>query len=192
MKLNILKSWHDPVWSKVIAGTILAIGSFITMYFFDLLTVFKSAAKLIVKFVFLATAVPNLILIITGLLSIPTVALILYLIKKKISPSKTTPVTLAWWSAYKSDCFFGLRWRWKYSGTEEPKIYEVSTYCPKCDYQVYGQRTTIWDTPIAFYCDCCKQQVAVINETYSAFENKTIRHIHQKIRNGTWTTQNTI
>lgn len=192
MKLKILKLWHDPVWSKVIAGTILAIGSLVMMYFFDVLTVIRSLAGLSVKFALSTTTVPNFILIAMGFLSIPTAILVLYVIKKKILPSKTVPETPTWWNRYTSDLFFGLRWRWKYSHDEEHKIHGVTTFCPKCDYQVYHKETTIWNTPIGFYCDCCKQQLTVINETYPALEDKTIRLIHQKIRNGTWSTQNTI
>lgn len=192
MKQTLTKLWHDPVWSKVIAGIILPIGATAIAYFLNLLSVVKSFAALCIEFALSTTTVSNLVLIAVVLLSIPTVIFILFFIWIKISPPKPKLANLSWRHLYLTDLFFGLRWRWKYSSGDNATIYEVTTYCPHCDYQIYFNKNTIWDSPISFYCDSCHKPLSNFNETYAVLENKTIRHIAKKIRNGTWSIPNTI
>jgi hypothetical protein len=192
MKQPLTKYWHDPVWSKVIAGLILAIGSAAIVYFFNLLSAIKSFVTLCIEFALSKTAVSNLLLITAGLLSIPTVVFIVLLVWFKIFPQKPKLENLTWRNIYFADIFFGLRWRWKYTSGDAANIYEVTTYCPHCDYQIFSNRTSIWDSPISFYCDSCHEKLPTFGETYPQLESKVTRHIAKKIRNGTWKTPNSI
>lgn len=178
-----LKLWHDPVWSKVIAGIILAIGAAIGAYFLDWWTAIDAFASSSYQFALSATSVPNWILMLMALLSLPTVALICAFAWQTAFPQKEDHLS---WRNYTTDIYFNLRWRWKYF--DDGGIYDPHTFCPHCDFQVFAQDVSSFRVieHIAFHCDSCGRHLGEFQESFAALENKTKRFIQQKIRNGTW------
>lgn len=183
MVQQLKKLWHDPVWSKVIAGVILAAGAAIGAYFLNwwsaIGTFFASAGD----FARAPTSIPNWGLLILGLLSLPTVVLLSALAWQAVYPQKSTPLS---WRTYTTDIYFGLRWRWRY--LDDGLIYDTHTFCPHCDFQVYAQDVSSYRfiDHIAFHCDSCGRHLGEFQESPASLENKTKRFIQQKIRNGSW------
>lgn len=66
------KFWNDPVWSKVIAGTILAAGAVLGTYFLDWWPVIGHLLRVVYSFARSSTQVPNWILGVLGLLALST------------------------------------------------------------------------------------------------------------------------
>lgn len=176
------KLWHDPVWSKVIAGLILAAGAGTTGYFLHWWRAIGATVGPCYTLLLAATSVPNWILFLFGLLSLPTVILLGVIIWLKIFPSKPASPS---WQTYTTDLFFGLRWRWKY--LRDGQIYDATTFCPHCDFQVYAQNVSAYRIVdhIAFQCESCGSQLGDFQESFASLEDKVKRFIQQKIRNGT-------
>lgn len=185
----VKKLWNDPVWSKVIAGVILAVGATIGAYFLDLWPSIGSFIRKSYNFVFLTTNVPNWAIGILCILSLPTIVLALALLWEWIHPK--TQNDSPGWRSYKTDIYFGLRWRWKYYD-DDGGIYDVYTFCPHCDFQVFPYNTSgyrIIDR-IGFHCDSCDKDLGEVDESKDSLENKVIRLIQQKLRTGSWLRQN--
>jgi hypothetical protein len=119
-----------------------------------------------------------------GILAAPTVIIVLIVIWQMIFPRPSPNIKD--WRSYTVDMFFGLRWRWRY--LEEGQPYEVHTFCPYCDFQVYPTNASAFRSVdrIAFHCDSCGQNLAAFDEPWEFVENKVKRFIQQKIRNGSW------
>jgi hypothetical protein len=176
------KLWNDPVWSKVIAGLILALGATIATYFLDWWPVFGRLASQGYAFALASTPTPHWLLLLLILLALPTVFL-----TAAIAWASTFPTPS--WRDYTTDIFFGLRWRWRYfsdGGIDEPH-----TFCPHCDFQVFPQDVSAYRVVdhITFRCDSCGRHLAEFEESFASLENKIKRFIQQKIRNGTWSPQ---
>jgi hypothetical protein len=180
---KIIKIWHDPVWSKVIATLVLALLAAIGTYFFDWWPIIKPLFKTIIDFVFADTATPNWLL---GFLIIPWVVIFIvigYLLWNR-KPSAQASFS---WSNYTRDQILNLKWMWRYNA--EGKITDLFSFCPHCDFQIYPRPSQDWIqgfTHLAFHCENCGQKYPNQPETIAEFENKVIRHIQLKIRNNTW------
>lgn len=181
------KLWNDPVWSKVIAGVILAIGATFATFFFDWSSMIGKFVAQCYAFIVATTPIPNWVLLLIAILALPTVIFFGAVVWQKAFPSRSTASS---WKNYTTDFFFGLRWRWRYRG--EGLIYDMHTFCRHCDFQVYAQDVSSYRVidHLAFRCDSCGCHLAEFQEAYASIESKTKRFIQQKIRNGTWSTQN--
>ena len=179
------KFWNDPVWSKVIAGTILGAGALLGSYFLNWWPIIGSFATNAYDFAFLSTALPNWAIGFLGLLAAPTVVVVVVLTWRRIFPASSNIID---WKNYRTDNFFGLRWRWNYF--DGGQIYEIHTFCPHCDFQVYAEDASAYRAidRIAFRCDSCGQRLGEFDEPYQTLEHKVKRFIQQKIRNGSWVT----
>jgi hypothetical protein len=83
------------------------------------------------------------------------------------------------WLQYTKDTFFGVVWRWEYSGN---RIVQPIAYCPEDDTQLTVDRDAI--LPILnFTCDTCGKDYGEFEEEYS---DRVMRQIDQKVRNGPW------
>jgi hypothetical protein len=183
---QIKKLWHDPVWSKVIAGVILATGAAASAYFLDWWPAIGAFAANAYQFALAATSTPNWVLLILGLLSLTTVVFIGALAWQAVYPQKPTSLS---WRTYTTDIYFGLRWRWRYF--DDGQICDTHTFCPHCDFQVYAHDVSSYSVidHIAFHCDSCGRHLGEFKESIASLENKTKRFIQQKIRNGSWLDQ---
>ena len=180
------KLWHDPVWSKVIAGVILAVGATVATYFLNWWPVIGEFVSQCFTFALASTSTPNWLLFVLGLLALPVVIIFGVIVWEKIFPPHSTPPS---WRSYTTDFFFGLRWRWTYGNMGE--LYNTHTFCPHCDYQVFAQDASPYRVidHIAFHCESCDRHLGEFQESLASLESKTERFIQQKIRNGTWLTQ---
>lgn len=180
------KLWHDPVWSKVIAGVILALGATVAAYFLDWWPSIRVAIRNSIAFAFDSTLTSNWLLLLLVLLALPTLILIGAIAWQSVSPSKARSPT---WQNYTTDIYFGLRWRWTY-GTKG-QIYDANTLCPHCDFQVYAKDVSTYRVidHIAFHCDSCGRHLGEFNESFNSLEDKVKRLVQQKLRNGTWAAQ---
>lgn len=180
----VKKLWNDPVWSKVIAGIILAGGASSGAYFFNWWPHIWSFIRKTYEFVFFTTNVPNWLLGTLGVLCLPTVFIALALLWEWIHPKKQNDVPD--WRSYNTDIYFGLRWRWKYF--DDGGIYDAYTCCPHCDFQVFPHNASSYRIidRIGFHCDSCGSDLGIIEESQSSLENKVFRLIQQKLRTGSW------
>jgi hypothetical protein len=180
------KLWNDPVWSKVIAGVILALGATIATYFLEWWPSFGRWGSQGYAFAIASTPTPHWLLLLLGLLALPTLFLAVAIAWASIFPAKAQAPS---WRDYTTDIYFGLRWRWRYSS--DGGIYDAHTFCPHCDFQVFPQDVSSYRVidHIAFRCDSCGRHLAEFQESFASVENKTKRFIQQRIRNGTWSAQ---
>lgn len=180
------KLWNDPVWSKVIAGAILAVGALLGTYFLDWWPSIGRFAKDAYNFAVSPTSLSNWVIGVLGLLATLTIIVLLALIWQKIFPSSSS--TADWWN-YRVDTFFDLRWRWRYF--EDGQICDVHTFCPHCDFEVYAEDASAYRgvDRIVLRCDSCGQKLGEFGESFASLENKAKRFIQQKIRNGSWPVQ---
>jgi hypothetical protein len=183
---KIKEIWHDPVWSKVIAGTILALATIIATYFFDWWPIVCRSIEMGWNSFLKSTPLPNWVITVLVLLAISSVFFLLVMVRNKLFPSNKKTSTS---NDYKLDQFFGLRWRWGYYSNGV--IRNLTTYCFDCDYQLYAGSPP---SPgrykaavgIAYRCEVCGFKSEIFDEYKDSFEDKVVRLIQQKIRNGGW------
>lgn len=175
------KLWHDPVWSKVIAGIILGLGAVGLADFLNWWPALARQITLAHELLSSSNQVQNWIVIILTLLSLPTILFACYIVFEKFFPSSATETN---WQDYKKDNFYGLRWRWKF---EDELIYDMSMFCPTCDFQVYPMNASSYGADrIRFRCDACGTMLGEHEGSLEILEDRVKRLIQQKLRNGTW------
>lgn len=179
----VKRVWSDPVWSKVIATLIIAAAAAAGSYFLDWWPTIGGALTEAYRFLQASTTLPNWALILGGISSLPSVLLVGALLRHWLWDSDSQSPS---WQSYVSDIYFDLRWRWKY--LDDGNIYDVHTFCPHCDYQVFAGHVSPYRMidHIGFKCDSCGRKLAEFQDSYESLENKTKRFIQQKLRNGTW------
>jgi len=177
----ILKMWKDPVWSKVISAGIIAGVGIMISYFAGwlptLITSFKSAWS----WLFLTTSISNWLLL---LISIPCL-LVLYVfmlwLKSLIEVEDN-------FQSYKSDTFFGLKWRWSYLYEGRISDDDVHCFCANCDHQVYSQDASSYSAVPKYNYDCpdCNNSIGNIDESLNQLKRSVILKVQKNIRNGQW------
>lgn len=180
----IKKLWNDPVWSKVIAGVILAAGATIVTYLLNWWPIIGQATRSSYNYAFHTSNISNWLLGLIVILSIPTILFVIALFWGKIHPQKTKNGPD--WQSYRSDIYFGLRWRWEYF--DDGTIHNLYTFCPNCDFQIYPHNASAFRfiDRIGFHCDSCGKNLGELDDSSSSLENKVRRFIQQKIRTGSW------
>lgn len=183
MSLDFKKIWHDPVWSKVIAGAILAISALIATYFLDLWPAIGSGMSFAYAYIKTTWNLPIWLMILASLLSLPTIIFLLLALWFKIFPGSDDSPT---WKSYKTDSFYNLRWRWSYF--DDGQINSLTTYCPNCDFQLYAHDLSPFRVidHIGYSCESCRTDICEFQESVGSLESKVRRSIQQKLRNGTW------
>jgi hypothetical protein len=174
--------WKDPVWSKVIATGILALIGSVSAYFLDWWPSIKGSVNDSIEFINATTAVSNWLLGIMALCTI-AIALVLALMLKDAFLPESQRVN---WQDYTSDNFFGLEWHWKYCSGGS--IFNLFSCCAKCRYQVFPEDVSSYSAVprIAYRCDSCGSVAGPFNEADYDIESKVERFIHQKLRTGSW------
>lgn len=172
---GIKKLWHDPVWSKVIGGLILASvtgGSYFAGWWPAIFRIFKR----VFSFALAYTPVPNWLLTVLSLSAILTLCFLLLV----IFPARETPD----WRSYTSDNFFGILWFWQFSAGGQLYAEDIQPRCPKClsvlepAYDMHYKVTT----EFAFVCDHCdfKRQFFDLHD----LRRKIIKEVDRKIVSG--------
>lgn len=175
--------WKDPVWAGVIAAVFSAGMLAVLSYLGGFWPTFALWLKGGWEYLLVETTVPNWLVLLLTLVSLPTILVGLILLWQRLRPSTATGAN---WRSYTEDVFFGLRWRWRFG--DDGDIYGVNTFCPHCDFQVFPQNASAWNAVdhIRFHCDSCHAELGDFQEAYGALKNKTERFIQQRIRNGSW------
>ena len=181
----ITKIWKDPVWSKVIAFIIITFIVSIATYFLNLWSVISTFAAQCYFFAFASTSISHWILFILILFALFAILFLAVKAWLKIFPLASSS------KHYKTDLFFGVRWRWKFDWNGE--ICDIQTFCPYCDYEVYAHNSSIYDSidRIVFFCEDCGCNLGEFPGSLYSLEDKAKRLIDKKIRHGTWSKQNT-
>ncbi|MEA0907766.1 hypothetical protein QT917_000755 [Xanthomonas campestris pv. campestris] len=171
------KAWNDPVWSKVIAASIIAAAgpaTFFLGWWPAIIGSLRGAAYFLVD-----STLPNWLTLFLGIVALPTIVVSAALLWRGMFPVPTLSID---WASYTSDIFFGLRWRWSYSGAY---MSDPNVYCASCDYQVFPKHGFDYGShsQIVFNCDSCGKQIAAFNESFDELQSKVTRLAHMKIRN---------
>ncbi len=176
--------WGDPVWSKVIAGAILAIGGIAISYFLNWWSAIGTAAKNIIGFMGEASSVPNWLIGFGAVCSLLVLFMLAAIIWQTAFPR--SKAFLKTWRSYVTDSFFGLRWYWQYGLDND--IYGLYSCCEKCKYQIHPKNISkdYLSTELIFCCDMCGNKIRFFNEDLYEVESKVKRHIQQKLRTGSW------
>jgi hypothetical protein len=170
------KAWNDPVWSKVIAGAILAATGTLLAYVLGWWPGILRVAEQ-------RHALPSWLLVLLTLAALPTPVLICAALWYRVFPP---PPQNPSWFAYTTDVLLGIRWRWRYSASGN--IFDLASYCPACDFQIYAKRADAFRAAprIAFSCECCGSHIADFDGLPEELENKTTRLIQKNLRSGEW------
>ena len=174
------KVWADPVWSKVIATAICGIA--ITAFGWwdsiwnglSIAWAYLMASALVPRWLFV-------LLVIFALLGLFSAYIFMALRRDAVAAAKEGDVD---WSAYRTDEFLGLRWRWKLNGGA---LYDVTVFCPSCDFQLDPLSDTLYQTleGTKFRCDCGCGPWS-FKGSWPALEHQIKKMVQQKLRNGTW------
>lgn len=176
--------WSDPVWSKVIAGAILAVAGVIITYFLDWWPAIGVATSGLFTYLGESSSIPNWIIGVGATCSLLVAFVVAAIIWQIIFPSATDSEPSS--RTYISDQFYGLRWHWQYSSSGD--IYPLYPCCANCDYQVQPENVSGYSAvlQIQYRCDLCGKEVGPFDIDPDQIENRVERMIQQKLRTGSW------
>lgn len=172
------RMWADPVWSKVIAGMILAAVASIGTYRAGWWPRIGSLALRLSALAKSSTLVPNWLLVILTLCAITVVIIVAFAIWIVIA----TPSSGVTFRDYSEDLLLGILWRWRYG--RDGFIFDLYSFCPKCDYQIYPRQRG--DYRIEYRCEHCGNRVEGVSTSVEEIESRVTRLIQKKIRDGSW------
>ena len=123
MKEKLSNIWHDPVWSKVIAAVIVALGGLLV-----------SAIKSLCSQESFGTALLNVLSFKVSVWIVLSVIFIVVLgvaLLKKHAHKPTPPFV----TEFTSGIYQKQQWQWRWRWDDEERcyyIYDLSVKCPKC------------------------------------------------------------
>lgn len=173
------RAWSDPVWSKVIAGAILAVAAALWTFFAGWWPDIANAVGAAFDFVTAKTLTPNWLL---GLLSLCSCALVI-IAALAIIDARSGPLMVT----YRMDRILGVKWRWKYDANLA--IYDLAPFCPTCDFQaIYVDLGQHRFPHLGIKCEDCNQVFADFKSVtlISEIEDRVEREIQRKLRSGDW------
>lgn len=177
--------WKDPVWSKVIAVTIVAIAASVGSYFLNWWPFFATSLKRAVTFLVARTSAPNWLLLSGGtLIALTALSRGISVFNAEKKGAEPT------WEDFTQGRFEGLLWYWEYL---DSTIISLTACCPKCKCQLrehYGVTTKKgqyggkleWN----YMCEACKKTVLVLDGDPDNLKQTVRRLIGQKLRSGDW------
>ena len=178
--------WKDPVWSKVIASTVIAAAVAVFAYLRGLLPWVTASASNIGQWLSSTTLVTNWVLVLVGVLATLAALSIAAILLALLSPNRDAPNASTQWRNYRSGAFFDLRWRWQYEN--DGTVSDLHPYCLNCDYQIRPIIEESWAEPskTLFPCDDCGQSVGPLVGSIYDIKSQVTRKIQKHLRNGTW------
>lgn len=176
------KVWVDPVWSKVIAAAIVAAVASIATYFagwWPAIAAFTSKAG---SLAISSTLVPNWLLTILVVSTISILVLLGVAMWTILFSSDSAPS----FRDYTEDVVLGVRWRWLYG--RDGTLYNLVSFCPRCDYQIFARNSSAYRAvdSLEFRCEDCGALAAHFEIPLEEIESRVMRHIHKKLRTGSW------
>jgi hypothetical protein len=181
MRKVIRKLWHDPVWSAVIAGVILAILAAVAAYFLNWWPKLWAVIKSVFAYFFASTAVWNWIIAAAVIAILGQTGFIVWFIRRVNAQAASNDPT---WRVYTKDYFFGAIWLWGFKGASSD-LSELHCICPDCQYDVSIDYGNDWGEGAFLHCEECdwNTKVKIQPEELPIKLQKLIR---QKIRSGEW------
>jgi len=181
--LNFLKKlWSDPVWSKVIAAGIIIILTAAISGFTGFWPTIAIVASAVWSWLTSTIAIPIWLLFV---LSICTAVALLVSVLLVVSILRDNSVSEPTSHSYTTDEFFNIRWRWSYMGGGT--IYDLYSFCTKCDYQVFPFDTMVYSRFGSKYkCGDCGEDLGTFAKDQHEVEQEIKLLIQRKIRNGEW------
>ncbi|WFC62625.1 hypothetical protein EWH21_13155 [Pseudomonas sp. REST10] len=175
------KIWSDPVWSKVISSVILAALSALAVYLLDWAPRLGGMASSAWTYMLSDVVLPRWGVAVLGLLALPTFVFAGAL----LWVNRPSQASTSRWTDYRTDRFFGLNWRWRYSGQ---RVDGIRSFCPHCDFELFPVDSSSYAAVprFAFRCDSCGANLGEFEGDPRELESKVERSIHQKLRNGQW------
>jgi len=181
----IRKAWKDPVWSKVIAAGIIAVLGIGATYFAGLLPKIGILFLYIWNLLTGRTSLYNWLIII---LSIPFIIIFIIIIAylRDLIAGRNESADSLRFREYDSDIFYNLKWRWKVSSDGLP--YDITSFCPKCDYQIIPQFASAFRVAprYEFKCEDCGFYGGAFDGEYDELEQKVKLKIQKNLRTGKW------
>lgn len=173
--------WSDPVWSGVIGSAIFVGLSAFIVYLLDWTPRLGAMVSSAWAYMLSDAVVPTWGVALLGVLAIPTLVLAVVLLWVNRPSRPSTPD----WMDYRKDRFFGLEWRWRYSGSQ---VDGLRSFCPQCDFELFPVDTSYFATVprFTYLCDSCGTKLEEFEGEVDELESKVERFIHQKLRNGQW------
>lgn len=173
------KVWSDPVWAAVIASVIFGGLSAGAVYVFDWAPRIGGVVSQAWQYLLADAVIPRWLIGLLVLLATPALVLVGVFMWGSRKPQPLS------WEDYRSDQFYGLNWRWSYSGL---RVVRLVSFCSRCDFQVYPQDSSYFSAVPRFLyqCDGCGARLGEFDGDVGILDNKVERSIHQKLRNGQW------
>jgi hypothetical protein len=176
----LTKFSRHPVWSNVIAGLIVAGILAVAASTLNWWPTILRAVTAAYYFLGARTPVVNWLL---GLLILIALMFVGVIVAIAIAPASRPPTPSV--QDYTKDTFENLVWRWRYN--VHGGIYDLTSFCPHCDFQVYPKRSPyLAGSQSVYNCASCGRWLGVFNEPVDDLHDRVARLIEQKIRNGTW------
>jgi hypothetical protein len=89
------------------------------------------------------------------------------------------------WHSYRTDNFYNMRWSWNWSGDSQP--YNLSVFCPVCDYQLDCWKDSPFDAVDAIRYEChCGAGPWRFQESQNVLNNRVKKLVQQRVRTGQW------
>lgn len=171
--------WADPVWSKVIATAVIALGIGGSTYLFDWWPSIREILERVWRYSFETVAVWNWIAALSILYMIGATSVLLYL----LLPRSSEPFEHL--RDYRMDNFDGVEWRWSYDMAG--KVVKLHSCCPDCKYEITAEAPITWGAASlsVFVCEHCGRR-AEVHVAQNALYDVVIRLIHRQLRSGEW------
>ena len=125
---GLKKVWYDPVWSKVIAGVILALGGVLWSFVKGLVNNGESIPEALSDVFGFKVNVWIVIAIILAVL------IVVSLVKRKNDISNRAPIT-PFREGFVGGVYQGQKWKWRWQWSETDKVYhlmDLNLVCPQC------------------------------------------------------------
>lgn len=180
------KLWHDPVWSKVIAGVILAVGATVVTYFLNWWPVISEFVSRCITFALASTSTPNWLLFVLVLLVLPVVFLFGVLIWEKIFLSQSSPPSWRTYELIRSLVCAGAG----HSATEE-KFTTHTRFAQTVTFRFFGAMSAriALSITLRFIANAAAITFVNFKNHWPHSKARPCGSSNSKIRNGSWLTR---
>lgn len=102
--------------------------------------------------------------------------------KTFFSQSHLQPPRLTW-HEYLEDEFYNITWRWVFRSDQ---LKDISSFCQRCDFRVFPQRSNMYDEFVHFTCGNCNSQLQKFDKSFEQVKHDIVLRIEHNIRTGKW------